>query len=117
MQGATGGNLVIGAATSGNLVYTQTGTIRFASGGDTTIYPYTYTTAGTIAAYMIAQSMPYSLATYAGPIQGNVEGNLVIYPNAAIQSATGSIDIGVGGNLDLTGEQPLGAQSVRTSAQ
>ena len=54
--------------------------------------------------------MPYSLATYAGAIQGNVGGNLVIYPDAAIQSATGSIDIGVGGNLDLTGNNPNGAQ-------
>jgi hypothetical protein len=111
VQGATGGNLVIGtSSTSGNLVYTQTGTIQFASGGNTTIYPYTYKATGALPAYMIAQNMPYSLATYAGPIQGNVDGSLVIYPDAAIQSATGSIDIQVGGNLDLTGNNPNGAQ-------
>ena len=110
MKGASGGNLVIGSSsTSGDLVYTQTGTIQFASGGDTTIISlYTYkptTLSGVyVPAYMIAQDMPYSLATYAGPIEGNVAGNLVIYPDAAIQSATGSIDIGVGRESRLDGE-------------
>ena len=47
---------------------------------------------------MIANSMPYSIATYTGTISGNVRGNLDIYPRAAIQSATGNISIEVGGS-------------------
>ncbi len=101
VQGATGGNLVIGTASSGNVVYTQTGAIRFASGGNATLYR-----SPSQNNYMIAGGnsiMPYSLATYSGAIRGSVDGSLVIYPNSAIQSATGSIDIQVGKDLDLTG--------------
>ena len=102
-QGASGGSLFIGSPRSGNVVYTEAGTIRFASGGDTTIYKSPNKN------YMISSSMPYSLATYSGNIHGNVEGSLVIYPGAAIQSATGNIDLRIGKNLNLTGNNPNGA--------
>ena len=105
---ASGGGLYIGTYknTSGKLVttptvvYTETGAIQFASGGDTTVYKSPSNT------FMIAggsSSMPYSLATYLGNISGNVEGNLFINPDAAIQTAVGTIDISVGKDLDLVG--------------
>ncbi len=97
VQGATGGSLFIGGASNGNVVYTQTGSILFASGGNTVIYPSPNNR------YMINLSMPYSLATYSGAIRGNVAGSLTIYPNAAIQSATGNIDLRIGRDLGLTG--------------
>jgi hypothetical protein len=99
VQGATTGNLSVAA---GNVVYTEKGAIQFASGGNTTLYP------SPLNGYMIVGSytssgMFYALGSYAGPITGDVDGSLTIYPGSAIQSAIGNINIRVGGNLDLTG--------------
>jgi filamentous hemagglutinin family protein len=77
------------------LVYTESGPLRFASGGDTDI-----------GRGHIRQHMPvltaYNLATFDGTILGKVGGDLhVRKASSAIQSATGDIAITVGGSLDL----------------
>jgi filamentous hemagglutinin family protein len=78
------------------VVYTEKGAIRFASAGDTVINE------GPENPFMVFPIMNYSLGTYSGPITGNVGGNLTINAGGAIQSATGSIDIRVGGDLNMS---------------
>ena len=104
------GNLTIG---NQELVYTQSAPIRFASGGDTVIGQ------GQNASpdYMINTFMCYNLASYSGSIEGMVGQDLQIN-GGAIQTATGDINITVGGNLILTdaivrGIKTLGA--IRTT--
>lgn len=113
-QGAANGTLTI---SSQKTVYTETGGVRFASGGDTVINDSAYNS------YMTTSYMKYSLATYAGAISGNVEGDLTIEGGGAIQSAVGNIDITTGGDLVLgksgsyrgtirtTGEAPGGSSN------
>lgn len=98
------------------VVYTESGAVRFASAGETVI------NGGAQNPYMIFPGMNYSLGTYSGSIRGNVGGSLTINAGGAIQSATGSIDIRVGGNLDLVkdyapslGSNSLG--SIRTTGE
>jgi filamentous hemagglutinin family protein len=110
-----------GAAGQGELtiltnevVYTETGSLRFASAGNTVINQ------GPQNPYMISSTMHYSLGTYAGSIQGDVGGSLSINPGGAIQSATGSIGIIVGGDLDLIlGNASFGQSlgSIRTTGE
>jgi len=89
-----------------NLVYTESGTIRFASGGDTVIGE------GTTRYYDSDLESPslstsYTLANYDGDITGLVDGNLTITGDktgsnaGAIQSALGDISIDVSGDLTL----------------
>jgi filamentous hemagglutinin family protein len=92
MPGGAGGSLTISPY---SVVYTETGALRFASAGNTVINETPS------LPYMIYPEMNYTLATYSGPIIGNVGGSLTINPGGAIQSATGSIDISVGGNLNM----------------
>ncbi len=102
------GNLEID---SGELVYTESGNINFASGGDTLIEKvstsssdYSY---GDTNAYMTWNKLNYSIGTYSGTIRGQVGGNLDLY-GGIIQTATGDIVLEVmeslyqrssGGNL------------------
>jgi filamentous hemagglutinin family protein len=117
VHGAATGNLSVGAE---SVVYTEKGAIQFASGGNTILYP------SPLNGYMIvgadtSSGMFYSLGSYAGPITGNVDGNLIVYPLSAIQSAVGNINIRVGGYLDLTGGAGAGLNSdfgaVRTTGE
>ena len=94
---------------SGAVVYTEYAPIRFASAGDTVIG------AGANAAYMIYNPMNYNIASYAGDIQGNVGLDLIMN-GGAIQTATGSIDINIGRDLQLnTAGGVMGA--IRTTGQ
>ncbi len=89
------------------VVYTEGAPIRFASGSDTLIG------SGVNTGYMINGSMSYNLASYDGPIQGNVGRDLVI-TGGAIQTAIGNIDITTGRDLILnTSSAILGA--IRTT--
>ena len=81
----------------GSLVYTEDAPINFAAAQNVTINK------GVAAGYMInsgSNSMLYSLASYGGAVQGTVGGNLSIN-GGAIQTATGAIDLEVGGDLLL----------------
>ena len=79
------------------LVFTESGPIRFASGGDTVIGrgPNGY------LGYMINNNMRYNLASYSGLIEGSVGRDLSI-KGGAIQAATGDIDIAVSRDLSLS---------------
>jgi len=114
---AGSGNLNIGSSVNNVVVYTESAPIRFASGNNTTIYE------GVAAGYMITGSSPsndtnngatispmsYTLASYGGNIQGEVGNDLIFSSTggpyatatAAIQTATGNINIKIRGDLDL----------------
>lgn len=94
------GDLVV---PDGRAVYTESGPVRFASGGRTTI--------GSAGSYSMSKGLvKYNLATYDGGIEGRVGGDLEIR-GGAIQSAAGDISIEVGNDL-LLGTSKLG--SIRT---
>jgi len=84
----------------GMMVYTQNAPVSFASGGDTYIGNGTF-------GRMINATILYTLGSYSGTVQGDVEGNLTIN-GGAIQTATGNIDINVGGSLFLDSAYYLG---------
>jgi filamentous hemagglutinin family protein len=107
VQGATGGNLTISPQ---ELVYTETGNIQFASGGNTVLNQAPSNN------YMVTSGMKYSVGTYTGLISGNVSGDLSIDANSAIQSATGSINLRVGGTLYL-GNSTTDLGSIRTTGE
>ena len=96
-------------------VYTESGNVRFASGGDTII------SAGKSPGYMLDAStfMRYSLATYRGAIEGQVGGSLSFQGatgvQAALQSATGSIALDIGGDLNLLAG--IGNGAIRTTGE
>ncbi len=121
------GDLTIG---SGNLVYTENAPIRFASANDTKI------NAGVAAGYMITDSKNYSvsktgnavsfnflpisytLASYGGSIRGYVGNDLTFTSGAttaAIQTATGDIDLEIGNDLKLGSSSGFGA--IRTTGE
>lgn len=82
------------------VVYTESGPVRFASGGDTKIER-----APSAANYMINNSIQYNLATYDGSIRGEVAGDLILGSNryeGIIQSATGDINLTVAGDLVMS---------------
>ncbi len=90
---ASAGNLSIAST---NVVYTASGSIGFASGGDAVIGDPGLNS----YASLLPNASGYNLATYSGNIVGNVEGNLTL-SGGVIATATGDIDINVGGNLTL----------------
>ena len=108
VQGATAGNLTI---SPNDVVYTETGAIRFASGGNTIINQ-----SPTTNSYMITSGMKYSLGTYTGSIRGDVAGGLTINAGSAIQSATGNIDLSIGGDLSL-GSSTTDIGTIRTTGE
>jgi hypothetical protein len=77
---------------SGVQVYSQSGPLILAAGGDLIL-----NTVDTQTFYGI---VPYSVATYSGPISVNTGHDLTII-GGAILSATGNISINVGGDLNL----------------
>ena len=76
---------------NGTLVYTESGPIRFASGGNTVLGK------GSAADYMINGDLAYTLASYSGSIRGMTGGSLNVN-GGAIETATGDItlDVNVG---------------------
>ncbi|MCG8553529.1 MAG: filamentous hemagglutinin family protein, partial [Desulfobacterales bacterium] len=80
------------------MVYTEGGSINFASGGSTTI--------GQIQGnaiqddYMSYNHLNYNLASYSGTIKGKTGADLII-KGGVIQTATGDISLDVGGDLNL----------------
>lgn len=92
----------------GALVYTESGSIRTASGGRTEVGA-----AGDNPSYMISSNVNfrYSVGTYDGAIEISSAGDVAVA--GAVQSATGSIDILADGDLDLSSSGALGA--VRTT--
>ncbi|MGO9018926.1 MAG: filamentous haemagglutinin family protein [Syntrophobacteraceae bacterium] len=110
------GNLTIA---NGMMVYTESAPIRFASGNDTLIGE------GSPNGLMIDPSIRYNLGSYSGTVQGDVGGNLTI-TGGAIQTATGDIDIAVGGDLVLgvatifgytPGQGPTALGAIRTTGR
>lgn len=93
-----------------SLVYTESAPTRFASGGNTEIG------AATNGGFMISQNagFGYTLASYDGTIRGNTGGDLKI-AGGAIQTATGDIDLSVGGDLDLVSGGSPG--TIRTTGE
>lgn len=75
------------------LVYSESGTVQFASGADSVI-----TGPGFSQQYMIYSSLRASLGSYDGPVRGVIGGNLVL-DGGVIQTATGDIDFEIAGNL------------------
>jgi len=104
------GNLNIG---DGQMAYTESGTIRFASARDTVLlggrdfWDLTHI-------YMVNWGMKYNLATFSGDIQGDVGKDLIIMDSATIQTATGDIDINVGRDLHFELTQSSGS-AIRTT--
>jgi hypothetical protein len=83
---------------NGARIYTEKATIRFSAGNNMNV-----TDDGSLFAMdspMISQSISFNLGTYDGAIRGRVGNNLTLN-GGVIQSATGDIDISVGGNLSL----------------
>ncbi len=99
------GNLAIA---NGTMVYSESAPIRFAAANNMSIGQ------GANNGYIVLSTIPYNLGTYNGSIQGVVGGKLSIM-GGAIETATGDIDIDVGGDLALTGGTSLG--SIRTTGQ
>jgi filamentous hemagglutinin family protein len=86
------GNLTVA---NGIVVYSESAPLRFAAGNDLTI------NSGAAPGYMINNTIQYNIGTYSGSITVNT-GNDLDIKGGAIQSATGNIDVQVGGDLDLT---------------
>jgi hypothetical protein len=80
------------------MVYTEGGSINFASGGFTTLGQIQGN--GNQEDYMSYNHLNYNLASYSGTIRGKTGEDLVI-KGGAIQTATGDISLDVGGDLDL----------------
>ncbi len=99
---------ITGTLSSGNLninnnaeIYTENAPINFASAGDTVI---NIGQSNPQPSYMINNMMRYNIGSYAGSIQGAVGRDLVL-TGGSIQTATGDINISVGGDLYLNTAQ------------
>nr|NJM02622.1 hypothetical protein [Desulfobacula sp.] len=81
----------------GKMIYTEGGDINFASGNTTTLQkPPTSTSKD----YMTKLGKMYSLGSYTGNVRGRTGGDLTL-SGGVIQTATGDIDLDVGGELKL----------------
>ncbi|MHC1729277.1 MAG: filamentous hemagglutinin family protein [Syntrophobacteraceae bacterium] len=97
--------------TGGQMVYTESAPIRFASGRDTLIG------AADMTGHMLDSSINYNLGSYNGSIRGEVGRDLNIQAGA-IQTATGNIDLAVGRDLVLGfGETGTVLGTIRTTGQ
>ncbi|MFW8602238.1 filamentous hemagglutinin family protein [Desulfobacterota bacterium M19] len=97
------GDLQIGGG-SGSLIFTDSGALRFASGGDTIIgkgvsqkgYFY-FNNSGQGGT---AEKLDYTIASVSGDISGRVGGDL-IFNGGAVQDGTGSVSLDIDGSLKL----------------
>jgi hypothetical protein len=100
------------------MVYTEGGSINFASGGSTTIGRIE-TDDSKQSDYMSHRKLHYNLASYSGTIRGKTGTDLIIN-GGVIQTATGDISLDVGDDLNLlrtkiNGEDYVG--TIRTTGQ
>ena len=105
-----GGDLIIA---DNRMVYTESGALRFAAGGDVLMTGRGGATPYLVdpVAYGLNQDLAFSLGTFDGRIEGTVGENLRMTPTGsaarsstaatAIQTATGNIELAVGGNVVL----------------
>jgi hypothetical protein len=106
VAGPNAGTLTIA---NGKGVYTESGSIGFASGGDTVI---NYTGISYTPGFL-----SYNIGTYSGSITGDVGRNLTL-SGGVIQSAVGNIDIDVGGDLTLAYSSSVSSSgTIRTTGQ
>ena len=110
LQQQGNGNITIA---DGVMVYTEKAPINFAAGNDM-IVTLSNNLAGSMISPMISENMPFSLGTYDGEISGTV-GNDLTLGGGIIESATGDIDIRIGGSLNLFGNGQAG--TIRTTGQ
>jgi filamentous hemagglutinin family protein len=89
-------------------VYSESGPLSLAAGGDLFI--------NSVAFGRINGVVPYSVATSTGSISVNTGHDLEI-TGGAIQSATGEIVINTGGDLDLAADSLNNLGSIRTTGQ
>jgi len=107
---ASNGTLTISSPGKQVMVYTENAPIRFASAGDTFI---NVDNAGQSFVYNFT---PLTLGTFSGTIAGKVGGDLYLN-SGIIQSATGSIDLTVKGELDLSQIGGASYGSIRSTGQ
>ena len=106
--GNRAGNLTIADNTA---VYTASAPLRFSSGGATTIRDPD--PSANLTGVPGMGGVPFNLGTYSGKVTGRVGGDLVLF-GGVIQSATGDIDVNVGGDLNLK-TQSATMGSIRTT--
>jgi hypothetical protein len=92
------------------VVYTESAPIHFASSNDTVIG------SGLDAEYMVNTDMTYNLASFDGPIHGNVGRDLIIN-GGVIQTATGDIDIHTGRDVQLNTDTSANLGAIRTTGR
>jgi len=111
----------VSSASTYRLVYTESGRIRFASGGDATIgfgKSWYFDANGSGTGSLRASA---TLASHDGDIMGAVGGNLTLAGNQAgqnqgvIQTATGDIFLDVGGHLTLNPSSAIRTTGVTTA--
>jgi filamentous hemagglutinin len=91
------GNFTVGSSGSGNVIYTESGNITFASGGNTVIYALSSNAAP--LSYMPGTNR-YNLASFDGAIRGSVGGDLDLQ-GGIIQTAVSDISLQVGNNVNI----------------
>ncbi|MEZ4601759.1 MAG: filamentous hemagglutinin family protein [Syntrophotaleaceae bacterium] len=86
-----------GTLTIGNnlQVYSESGPVTLAAGDSIHIG-----TAAVNGGTMISSAIPFNIGSYSGAVEVRTEGNLTIN-GGVIQTATGDIDLRIGGNLSL----------------
>jgi len=77
-------------------VYSESGPVTLAAGGSMNIG-----TAAANSGTMVASAIPFNVGSYSGPVKVRAGGNLAIN-GGVIQTATGDIDLRIGGDLTLT---------------
>ena len=101
------GDLVV---QNGVMVYSESGPINFVSAGDTTLNQ-AYTGTG-----IVFNDMFNSLGAFSGNVRGHVGGNLNLN-GGVIQTATGNIDLKVGGDVTLKRNDITGYGAIRTTGE
>ena len=99
--------------TSAVQVYTEGGSIQFASAG------MTWIGASPSTSYIVDNSLTCNIGSFSGNIKGQVGGDLDMENGGVIETATGNIDIDVEGNLNLYTTATLGRLlgSIRTTGE
>jgi len=99
----------LSVGTAGGMVYTEDAPIRFASAGDASF-------GAASKRSFILDTLPATLGTFNGDITGTVRGNLFLN-SGVIQSGTGSIDLTVKGDVNLSLLGGTGYGSIRSTGE
>lgn len=101
----------------GVMAHTEKGNVSFASGRDTVIGK------GAATGHIVDSLIRHNLGSYGGRVRGSTGRDLKI-TNGAIQTATGDINLAVGGNLELNRASDLNSNttvqsvgSIRTTGE